>query len=75
MFNASIMPLTSQNHAAIKENLHRLLGKPAEVWDNYTTLRCENRNCNYVPCIRSSAHSSQLRRGRLWSVVESATAE
>ncbi|MGW2512257.1 Ni/Fe hydrogenase subunit alpha [Streptomyces scopuliridis] len=63
--NARIVPPTSQNQAAIEENVRRLaqslLDRPGEpVGDDELTALCERAVRNHDPCVSCSAHFLDL---------------
>ncbi len=63
--HARIVPPTSQNQAAIEEDLRVLAGQITHLPDEQAALRCEHLIRNYDPCISCSVHF--LRFSRSWS--------
>jgi coenzyme F420-reducing hydrogenase alpha subunit len=57
---ARIVPPTSQNQAAIEDDLRRVVEQNAELDDAALTARCEQAIRNYDPCISCSAHFLDL---------------
>jgi coenzyme F420-reducing hydrogenase alpha subunit len=59
--SAVIVPPTSQNQAAIEDDLLRLVNQHLDLDDAELTRRCECAIRNYDPCISCAAHFLQLR--------------
>jgi coenzyme F420-reducing hydrogenase alpha subunit len=58
--DAKIVPPTSQNQAAIEEDLHAFVAGHARLPDDELSLRCEQAIRNYDPCISCATHFLQL---------------
>ena len=54
--DAKIVPPTSQNQAAIEEDLYAFVAGHAELADDELALRCEQAIRNYDPCISCATH-------------------
>ncbi|MFE0023612.1 Ni/Fe hydrogenase subunit alpha [Amycolatopsis sp. NPDC059021] len=59
--SATIIPPTSQNQAAIEDDLRRVVGANLDLPDPELTALCERTIRNYDPCISCSAHFLDLR--------------
>ena len=57
---ATIVPPTSQNQAAIEDDLHRIVAANLSLDDDALTALCEQTIRNYDPCISCSAHFLDL---------------
>ncbi|MVU78260.1 Ni/Fe hydrogenase subunit alpha [Nocardia sp. ET3-3] len=57
---ATIIPPTSQNQAAIEDDLRRVVSENLELDDAALTTLCERTIRNYDPCISCSAHFLEL---------------
>ncbi|MCX4092461.1 Ni/Fe hydrogenase subunit alpha [Nocardia sp. alder85J] len=62
--SATIVPPTSQNQAAIEEDLRRVVAANLDLDDAALTALCERTIRNYDPCISCAAHFLQLRMER-----------
>ena len=58
--SATIIPPTSQNQAAIEDDLRRLVAGNIELDDYALTALCEQAIRNYDPCISCSTHFLDL---------------
>lgn len=58
--SADIVPPTSQNQAAIEEDLRRVVSANLDLDDDALTTLCERTIRNYDPCISCSAHFLDL---------------
>ncbi|TCC21576.1 Ni/Fe hydrogenase subunit alpha [Kribbella sindirgiensis] len=58
--SAVIVPPTSQNQAAIEDDLRRVVGANLDLDDGRLTALCEQTIRNYDPCISCSAHFLDL---------------
>jgi sulfhydrogenase subunit alpha len=58
--SASIVPPTSQNQAAIEDDLRRVVAAHLSLDDSALTALCERTIRNYDPCISCSAHFLEL---------------
>jgi coenzyme F420-reducing hydrogenase alpha subunit len=58
--DAKIVPPTSQNQAAIEEDLHAFVARHARLPDDELSLRCEQAIRNYDPCISCATHFLKL---------------
>jgi sulfhydrogenase subunit alpha len=58
--DAKIVPPTSQNQAAIEEDLHAFVAGHARLPDDELSLRCEQAIRNYDPCISCATHFLKL---------------
>jgi coenzyme F420-reducing hydrogenase alpha subunit len=54
--DAKIVPPTSQNQAAIEEDLYAFVASHAGLADDELALRCEQAIRNYDPCISCATH-------------------
>ncbi|WP_187369625.1 Ni/Fe hydrogenase subunit alpha [Fodinicola acaciae] len=61
---ATIVPPTSQNQAAIEDDLRRLVAGNLDLDDDPLTALCERAIRNYDPCISCSAHFLELTMDR-----------
>ena len=59
--SAVIIPPTSQNQAAIEDDLRRVVAAGLHLADDELTARCERTIRNYDPCISCAAHFLDLR--------------
>jgi coenzyme F420-reducing hydrogenase alpha subunit len=59
--SATIIPPTSQNQAAIEDDLRRLVSGNIDLDDVALTALCEQAIRNYDPCISCSTHFLDLR--------------
>ncbi len=59
--SATIIPPTSQNQAAIEDDLRRLVSGNIDLDDEALTALCEQAIRNYDPCISCSTHFLDLR--------------
>jgi sulfhydrogenase subunit alpha len=57
---ATIVPPTSQNQAAIEDDLREFVGHHAGLPDDELSLRCEQAIRNYDPCISCATHFLKL---------------
>ncbi|MFE3756056.1 Ni/Fe hydrogenase subunit alpha [Nocardia tengchongensis] len=57
---ATIIPPTSQNQAAIEDDLRRVVSEHLDLDDAALTTLCERTIRNYDPCISCSAHFLEL---------------
>ncbi len=57
---ARIVPPTSQNQAAIKEDLRQFVGARLDLDDHRLTHECEQAIRNYDPCISCATHFLDL---------------
>ncbi len=57
---ATIVPPTSQNQAAIEDDLHRTVENNLDLDDAALTRLCERTIRNYDPCISCSSHFLEL---------------
>jgi coenzyme F420-reducing hydrogenase alpha subunit len=58
--SARIVPPTSQNQAAIEDDLARFVGARLDLGDDELTARCEQAIRNYDPCISCATHFLDL---------------
>jgi len=58
--DAKIVPPTSQNQAAIEQDLYAFVAQHAGLPDGELSLRCEQAIRNYDPCISCATHFLQL---------------
>ncbi|APA98421.1 Ni/Fe hydrogenase subunit alpha [Nocardia seriolae] len=58
--SATIVPPTSQNQAAIEDDLRRVVAANLDLDDPALTTLCERTIRNYDPCISCSAHFLEL---------------
>jgi len=58
--SARIVPPTSQNQAAIEDDLRRFVGSRLELDDELLTAQCEQAIRNYDPCISCATHFLDL---------------
>jgi coenzyme F420-reducing hydrogenase alpha subunit len=58
--SATIVPPTSQNQAAIEDDLRRIVGANLDLDDGELTALCEQTIRNYDPCISCSTHFLEL---------------
>ncbi|WP_329478927.1 Ni/Fe hydrogenase subunit alpha [Kribbella sp. NBC_01484] len=63
--SATIVPPTSQNQAAIEEDLRRVVSAHLDLGDEALTALCERTIRNYDPCISCSTHFLELSVERL----------
>jgi sulfhydrogenase subunit alpha len=61
IMSATIIPPTSQNQAAIEDDLRRLVSGNLDLDDEALTALCEQAIRNYDPCISCSTHFLDLR--------------
>ena len=54
--SATIIPPTSQNQAAIEDDLRRVAASSLDLDDGALTTLCERIIRNYDPCISCAAH-------------------
>ncbi|MFD2417080.1 Ni/Fe hydrogenase subunit alpha [Amycolatopsis pigmentata] len=59
--SATIVPPTSQNQAAIEDDLRRIVQDNLALGDEELTALCERTIRNYDPCISCSAHFLELK--------------
>ena len=64
ILDARIVPPTSQNQAAIEQDLHGVLQRHLELDDDALRTRCEQTIRNYDPCISCATHFLTLRIDR-----------
>lgn len=57
---ATIIPPTSQNQAAIEDDLHRVVSRNLHLDDDALTKLCEQTIRNHDPCISCSTHFLEL---------------
>ena len=62
--SARIVPPTSQNQAAIEDDLRGLVQENLDLADDQLQWRCEQAVRNYDPCISCSTHFLRLRIDR-----------
>ncbi len=58
--DAKIVPPTSQNQAAIEQDLYAFVARHAGLPDGELSLRCEQAIRNYDPCISCATHFLKL---------------
>ncbi len=58
--DAKIVPPTSQNQAAIEQDLYAFVARHAGLPDDELSLRCEQAIRNYDPCISCATHFLKL---------------
>jgi len=58
--SARIVPPTSQNQAAIEDDLTRFVGERLHLDDERLTAECEQAIRNYDPCISCATHFLDL---------------
>jgi coenzyme F420-reducing hydrogenase alpha subunit len=63
--DARIVPPTSQNQAAIEQDLFDFVGRHASLPDDELSLRCEQAIRNYDPCISCATHFLDLEVDRV----------
>jgi sulfhydrogenase subunit alpha len=61
ILDAKIVPPTSQNQAAIEDDLRAVVGRYAELDDDRLRVVCEQAIRNYDPCISCATHFLDLQ--------------
>jgi sulfhydrogenase subunit alpha len=62
--SARIVPPTSQNQAAVEDDLARFVAGRLDLDDEHLTAQCEQAIRNYDPCISCATHFLDLRMDR-----------